>query len=107
MEPIIAVMLMLGCDDAMMVCRQSREEIRQYTSVEACRSDIELRVREVDNYPMAVADCIEVPETAPGTKISIDWRIDRTGGLIAGASIGPAGQQVAGADIEMASAERF
>jgi len=88
MEPIVAVMLILGCDHSMMVCRQSAEPVRQYVSVEACEADKTLRIREIDGYPMAVADCVEVAGFAPDQEIAIDWRIDAVGGLIAEARAG-------------------
>lgn len=87
MEPIIAVMLILGCDNSMMLCRQAAEPVQQYASMEACEADKSLQMRFVD-YPVAVADCIEAPRAAPGQKIAIDWRMDAVGGLIAEARIG-------------------
>ena len=87
MEPVIAVMLILGCDHSMMVCRQSAEPVRQYASVEACEVETALAVRFVD-YPVAVAQCIEAPGLSEGEKIAIDWRIDAVGGLMAEAHIG-------------------
>jgi hypothetical protein len=87
MEPIIAVMLILGCDHSMMVCRQSAEPVQQYASVEACEADTDMRLRFVD-YPVAVAQCIEAPGLSEGEKIAIDWRIDAVGGLIAEAYAG-------------------
>ena len=82
MEPIVAVMLILGCDHSMMVCRQTSEPAPQYASVEACEADMNLAMRFVDQ-PMAVAECIEVPGLKDGQKIMIDWRLDATRKLFA------------------------
>lgn len=80
MEPLVAVMMILGCDDAMMVCRQVPEPTRQYANVEACERDIDPRIRQIDGYPVAVAECFALPqETA--TTVSFDWRVDRVGNL--------------------------
>ncbi|TCD13459.1 hypothetical protein [Oricola cellulosilytica] len=80
MEPLVAVMMILGCDDAMMVCRQVPEPTPQYANIEACESDIDPRIRQIDGYPVAVAECFELPrETA--TTVSFDWRVDRVGNL--------------------------
>ena len=107
MEPIVAVMLMLGCDDAMMVCRETPEPVRHYASIESCEADIEIRVREIDNFPVAVAECLDVPGLAEGQRVAIDWRLDSTRGLHAEAVISDTGQQMASTDLQMASAERF
>jgi hypothetical protein len=107
MEPIIAVMLMLGCDDAMMVCRETTEPVRQYATVENCEADIEFRVREIDNFPVAVAECLKVPGLRDGQSVAIDWRIDRTGGLYAEAEAAETGPRIASGELQMASAERF
>lgn len=104
MEPIIAVMLILGCDHSMMVCRQSPEPVRQYASVEACEADTQHRVREIDGYPVAVADCIEVKGIAPGQKVAIDWRLDAVGGLIADAHVDDGGRMTADAASVVADA---
>lgn len=107
MEPIIAVMLMLGCDDAMMVCRENPEPVRHYASVEACEMEIETRVREIDGYPVAVAKCLPVEGSASGERVAIDWQFDPTGGLYAEARIDETKPMTVGADLQMASAERF
>jgi hypothetical protein len=87
MEPITAaVMLILGCDHAMMVCRQIPEPAPHYASVEACEADKDMQVRFVD-FPVAVADCIGVPGLAPGEKVAIDWRLDAVGNLLADAEL--------------------
>lgn len=104
MEPIVAVMLILGCDHSMMVCRQSAEPVRQYVSVEACEADKQVRVREIDGFPMAVADCIKVPDLAPGQKVAIDWRIDAVGGLIADARVDDTSRMTADAGDVVANA---
>lgn len=104
MEPIVAVMLILGCDHSMMVCRQSAEPVRQYASVEACEADKQVRVREIDGYPVAVADCVKVPDLAPGLKVAIDWRLDAVGGLIAEAHVDDTGRMTADAGDVVADA---
>ena len=78
MEPIVAVMLILGCDHSMMVCRQSARPVEHYASVESCEADKDIQVRFVDDYPMAVAECIKVPALGSGQKVVIDWRLDAT-----------------------------
>ncbi|QKV18019.1 hypothetical protein [Oricola thermophila] len=82
MEPLIAVMLILGCDHSQMVCRQGAEPVQRYESVAACEDAMSMRVRFVD-YPVAVAQCLEMPAPAPGETVAIDWRMDATGDLLA------------------------
>jgi hypothetical protein len=87
MEPITAaVMLILGCDHSMMVCREVPEPAPHYASVEACEADKDMRVRFVD-FPVAVTDCVAVPGLAPGEKVVIDWRLDAVGNLLADAEL--------------------
>ena len=81
MEPIAAIMLILGCDHSMMVCREIARPAYQYTSVAECEADKSLQVRFVDNYPMAVAECVAAPGLEQGQKVVIDWRIDASNGL--------------------------
>lgn len=97
MEPIVAVMLILGCDHSMMVCRQTNEAVEQYASVESCEADKAIQVRFVDNYPMAVAECIAVPNLEPGQKVVVDWRIDATRGLHTEARLRDTGRMTADA----------
>ena len=104
MEPVIAVMLILGCDDSMMVCRQSVEPVRQYASVEACEADKQVRMREIDGYPVAVADCIGVPGLIPDQKVTIDWRLDAVGQLVADAFPDNTGRMTADATDVVAGA---
>lgn len=78
MEPIVAVMLILGCDHSMMVCRPVPQATNQYASIESCEADKNLRVRFVDNYPMAIAECVNVPGVGEGQKVVIDWNLDAT-----------------------------
>ena len=107
MEPIIAVMLMLGCDDSMMVCRELPEPVRQYASVQSCEADVDTRLRDVDAFPVAVAQCLEVPGLGNGQRVSIDWQLDRTGGLYAEAVASETGPRIVSGELVMASAERF
>jgi len=95
MEPIVAVMLILGCDHSMMVCRQSAHPVEHYASVESCEADKDIQVRFVDDYPMAVAECIKVPALDAGQKVVIDWRLDATNGLLAEARLRDTGQMTA------------
>lgn len=87
MEPIVAVMLILGCDHSMMVCRRIAAPVPQYASVGECEADANMQVRFVDDYPMAVAKCIEVPGLVRGERVVIDWRLDAVGRLAAEAAI--------------------
>lgn len=103
MEPIVAVMLILGCDHSMMVCRQADQPVH-YASVESCEADKDLRVRFVDNYPMAVAECIEVPELGSDRKVVIDWRVDAAGGLLAEARLRDVGPLTAKAELRTTAA---
>lgn len=109
MEPLTAaVMLILGCDHSMIVCRESNEPIRHYQTVEACKSDVDNRVREIDAYPVAVAKCIEVPETVAGEPVSVRWRFDLAGNLMAEAESAKTGRITAKAGtVEMASASNM
>ncbi|MFZ2101518.1 MAG: hypothetical protein WAU86_13230 [Oricola sp.] len=87
MEPITAaVMLILGCDHSMMVCRQTAEPVRHYASVQECEADRDMRLRFVDS-PVARAECVGVPGLKDGEKVRIDWRLDATGGLFAEAEL--------------------
>lgn len=96
MEPITAaVMLILGCDHSMMVCRRVEAPVH-YASIEECRNDVDLRVRFVD-FPMAVAKCIDVPGLMPNEKVVINWRIDAAGGLMAETQLRPGGPMTASA----------
>ncbi|MCI5073840.1 hypothetical protein [Oricola sp.] len=104
MEPIVAVMLVLGCDHSMMVCRQAPEPIVQYASVESCEEEMGIRVRMIDDYPMAVVECIKMPELASGQNVVVDWRFDATGGLIAEARVRDTGQMTADASTVTAQA---
>lgn len=107
MEPITAIMLILGCDHSMMVCRESTDPIREYQTAQACEQDVESRVREIDNYPVAIAKCIEVPASVAGEAVSVSWSFDRAGNLMAQAST-DAGRMTAKVDrlpIETAAAE--
>ncbi|WP_421848780.1 hypothetical protein [Oricola sp.] len=107
MEPIIAVMLMLGCDHSMMVCREMPEPVRQYSSVQSCEADVETRIRDIDSFPVAVAQCLEVQGGGRDARVSIDWQLDRTGNLYAEAVISETGPRVVSGELVMASAERF
>lgn len=100
MEPITAaVMLILGCDHSMMVCRQIPEPAPHYASVEACEADKDMQVRFVD-FPVARAECVGVPGLAPGEKIVIDWRLDAVGNLLADAELRDAAPMTAQAAAE-------
>lgn len=105
MEPIVAVMLVLGCDHSMMVCRQAPEPIIEYTSVETCEADKEMRARMIDDYPVAVVDCVKVPGIAPDQKVAIDWRFDAVGNLLSEARLRDSGRMTADASPVIATQE--
>ncbi|WP_306120164.1 MULTISPECIES: hypothetical protein [unclassified Roseitalea] len=97
METIVAVMLLLGCDQSMMVCRQSNETFPHYASVEACEADANIRIRMNRTAPVMMAQCVTARSVAESQQVVVDWQLDRVGNLHAKARIRDAGALVASA----------
>lgn len=98
METVFAVMLLLGCDQSMMVCRQTADPVRTYHSMDACRADARLEARFGSDFQRPIVTCLHVDGASVEQEIAIDWHIDRAGELNAAIRVRDIGQMVAYAD---------
>jgi len=98
METIFAVMLLLGCDQSMMVCRQTADPVRTYHSMDACQADARLSARFGSQFQRPVITCLAVDGATRAQEIAIDWHIDPAGELNTAIRLRDVGQMVAYAD---------
>ena len=77
MENLVFAILMLGCDHTLEACENVPTPIEFYASREACEEILPLAFHEADTHPIALGDCVAVPEDWIEKDIVFEWSVDQ------------------------------
>ena len=76
MENLVFAILMLACDHALDECAYVPTPVEYYASREECEDILPLAFHEAETYPVALGDCIAVPQKWIEKTVAIEWSID-------------------------------
>lgn len=81
MNDFIFTLLVLGCSHNLDVCREVKTEPVVFQTMAACESSVEPAARSVENFPMAVVQCLPVEVSAADNLAQADWYFAADGSL--------------------------
>lgn len=84
MEHIAAILLLIGCSDDMLVCRELPAPAPAYETVEECEQQIEASmISFTDRFPQVLGQCVQVDPALEGTDAELVWSIAADGTFLA------------------------
>lgn len=84
MEHIAAILLLIGCSDDMLVCRELPAPTPVYETVEECEAGIEASMISLsDRFPQVLGQCINVDPILEESDAELVWSIAADGTFLA------------------------
>ena len=84
MEHIAAILLLIGCSDDMLVCREMPVPTPVYETIEECESEIEASmISASDRFPQILGQCISIDPALEETDAELVWSIAADGTFLA------------------------
>lgn len=84
MEHIAAILLLVGCTDDMLVCRELPAPAPVYESIEECENQIEASMISFSNrFPQVLGQCFDVDPALEETDAELVWSIAADGTFLA------------------------
>jgi len=88
MENVVFAILMLGCDHSLDRCTYVPTPVEHYVTREQCDDVLTLAFHEAEGYPVAVGECVGIPDKWIEKDVALEWVIDG-GGRLKVAIVGP------------------
>lgn len=84
MEHIAAILLLVGCSDDMLVCRELPAPVPVYETVAECESGLDSSMTSFsDAFPQIVGQCINVDPALEESNAELVWSIAADGTFLA------------------------
>ncbi len=84
MEHIAAILLLVGCSDDMLVCRELPAQVPVYETAAECEASLETSmIRFSASYPQIVGQCVDVDPALEESDAELVWSISANGTFMA------------------------
>ncbi len=84
MEHIAALLLLVGCSDDMLVCRELQVPRPVYETAAECEAGLDAQmIRFSSNFPQLVGQCVNIDPALEETDAELVWRIAADGTFLA------------------------
>ena len=84
MEHIAAILLLVGCSDDMLMCRELQAPVPVYETVAECEAGLETQmIRFSSSYPQIVGQCVNDDPALEESDAELVWSIAADGTFLA------------------------
>lgn len=84
MEHIAAILLLVGCSDDMLVCRELPAPTPIYETAEECEAEIEASmIAFSDRFPQVLGQCVATDPALEELDAELVWRVSADGTFLA------------------------
>ncbi|MGB7433620.1 MAG: hypothetical protein WA921_14235 [Ahrensia sp.] len=81
MNEFIYALLVLGCSHNLDVCREATAQPMIFETSQACEASVQTAYLSVDDFPMAVAQCIPLEASSFNVNSETEWFFAADGSL--------------------------